>query len=617
MNPRYRSLLPSLALGIVVVACGPGTPKAPDLGPKKQLVSDEDPTRAKAGVMKNGLQPFTVDWNFEHRKTLERNVKRGPVIVRFADRSIAFLDGCSAPGRYEFSGYSPTRSFAQARNQAELEANFPLGAATLKGRLATEGSLVADLRPVGESSLDKPRVMIAELAGGDKCKGATHFITKVMHGGFLFGSGSAIEAAAKAGFMGVGVSGGGKSAANNVETDGDLKECDSADANAKQPPGRCSGVLQVFMAPIDAPVNETPVCGDGLRWTGTACAAVTTNAAATPAPSKIELPAAAAPASNPTGFACAPNDPMDCAAQCKAGNARSCAILGNHFEYGVPRLVPKDVKTAEKLYALSCSAGSLLGCTYNAALLADQKRYAPALELAKRACDGGEPAGCTTLAYQISNGWGVEKDQAKAFELNARACRQREFTACNNAGVGVYFARGTAKQDTALACKMFQQACEATGYAGCPNLALCHDTGIGAKKDTNRALELYSDSCSKGFAFGCVWGGLMVEGQDKGMAPKALAFYEKACDFDQSGTCVGTADIMTALPAVWSMDMIDRHACDGGDSRGLACYNAGLLYERGENGVPRNLPKATMLFKKACNKYDTKKACRPAGNQPK
>ena len=70
----------------------------------------------------------------------------------------------------------------------------------------------------------------------------------------------------------------------------------------------------------------------------------------------------------------------------------------------------KDVRIAEKLYDLSCRAGGLLGCAYQAALMADQKRYAPALELGKRACDGGEPAGCTTLAYQIANGWGVEQD---------------------------------------------------------------------------------------------------------------------------------------------------------------------------------------------------------------
>ena len=118
---------------VAIVACSSGAPKASDPPAKKELVGDGDATRSKADVAKNALQPFT----FEHRKALEKN------------RTLAFLDGCTPPGRYVFSGYSPGRSFAQARNQAELDANFALGAATLKTRLAAEGSLVADLRPVG------------------------------------------------------------------------------------------------------------------------------------------------------------------------------------------------------------------------------------------------------------------------------------------------------------------------------------------------------------------------------------------------------------------------------------------------------------------------------------
>src|SRR5687768_9806642 len=145
-----RALLVLSFGAVAILACSSGPPKAPDAPAKKELVGDGDATRSKADVAKNALQPFTVDWNFEHRKTLEKNVRRGPpVIVKFTDHKLAFLDGCSAPGRYVFSGYSPGRSFAQARNQAELDANFPLGAATLKTRLAAEGSLVADLRPVG------------------------------------------------------------------------------------------------------------------------------------------------------------------------------------------------------------------------------------------------------------------------------------------------------------------------------------------------------------------------------------------------------------------------------------------------------------------------------------
>jgi TPR repeat protein len=447
-----------------------------------------------------------------------------------------------------------------------------------------------------------------------------------MHGGFVFGSASAVEASAKAGFMGFGANGAVKSAGTNVESDGNLETCSKASSKAKEPPEHCAGVLQIYLAPIDTPaeakasaatpVVDKPVCPSGLRWTGTACAAVEP-AKAQPAPTKVELPSAAAPAENPKGFACDGSDAKDCIAQCKAGNARSCAVLGQLVEFGVPNLIEPDKRLAERLYDLSCKAGSHFGCALLANLWTESRRYADALALATKACDAGEPAGCTTQGYMLTRGWGAEKNEALAFELYMRACKQREFVACNNAGVSVFFAKGNAKQDPPLACQMFQRACEATSIIGCPNLALCNETGVGVAKDPKKALELYSDACQKGNPFACVWGGNMVEQQNKDAASKAVAFYERACDYTQQGYCVSTSEIMTALPGQFSLDQIDRRACDGGDTRGLACYNAGLLYERGVNGVPKDLAKATRLFKKACSQFETKKACRPAGFMPK
>lgn len=625
-------VLPVLfVLGVSAVgACSPDPPKPPDLPQKKQLVSDSDPDRVRVTMIKDESAPLTVDWNFEHRKGLETRVKRGTVIVSFTQKKLSVLSDCSAPGRYEFVGTSPGRSFAAAHNAAELEANFPFSAASLRGRLAQEGSLLADLRIVGSSNLDLPRVARGDLRGG-ACAEATHYVVEVTHGGFVFGAESAIEAAAKGGFMGIGAGGAVASSGKNLEQEGSLADCENANADAKAPPGRCAGILRIRMVPLEkadaAPdarpqvqtVATKPSCGDGLRWNGASCVSEARVVAEAP---KSEANAKVAPtpapegvsAANPKGYACSGQDPQECARQCKAGNAESCAITGTFFEAGTGG-APKDFAVAEQLYALACKAGALTGCMFQGALYLGQKRYAPALEASKKACDGGDAGGCTNLGFQLYNGLGVTKDRPRAYDLYARACKRREFVACNNAGVMVMFATGGVAADPPTACKMFENACTATSTYGCGNLGICLEHGIGRAADPNKALERYMGECEKGFAFGCVWGGLLFEqkSQDPQAVSKALKAYEAGCGFENPGYCVATNEIMTALPARYSLDMIDRRACDGGDQRGLACYNAAIVHERGAPGVPKNLSRANLLLKLACNKYDMKKACRPAG----
>ncbi|MBX3187290.1 MAG: SEL1-like repeat protein [Labilithrix sp.] len=607
---------------VVLAACSPKLPSGPELGPKRELVSDSDPDRVRVTMVKNEAAPLTVDWNFEHRKSLESRMRRGTIVVSFTAKKLAVLPECNAPGKYAFVGSSPGRGYAAAHTAAELEANFPFSAASLRGRLANEGALVADLRPVGTSNLDQPKVLRTDLQGA-ACTEATHYVVEVLHGGFVFGSSSAVEAAAKAGFMGMGASAATQSSASHVEQEGVLAECDKADASATTPPGKCAGILRIRMLPLEAVSErlETPSCGEGLRWNGVACASEARVAKAAPAPAaptRAEVPTQAASADKPDGFACDGKDLADCWQQCKAGNADSCAMTGTFFQLGAGG-AKRDMKTASSLYEVACKAGSRKGCTFLGAFYIDEKRYPDAVAASRKACDAGEPGGCTNLGFMLYNGLGVAKDRPKAYELYTRACKRREWASCNNAGVMVTFATGGVTADPPAGCRMFAQACEATNKEiGCANLALCIENGIGHPRDANKALELYVDSCNRRSAFACVWGGLLFEsrGRDKATVGKALAAYEAACDFPDPGYCVSTSEIMTALPGSYDLDMIDRRACDGGDQRGLACYNAALVYERGLGGIAKDIGKANALLKKACKQYDTKKACRPAGVLP-
>ncbi|MBS2012727.1 MAG: sel1 repeat family protein [Deltaproteobacteria bacterium] len=631
-----------LLLGVItagaLIACGPkidGDTKNGGTKDSTEMFLDQtDPARVRLSMITRETAPLTVDWSFQYRKQLEARLKRGTVLVRFTNERLEFLPECKAPGRYEYVGVTPGREFVHAYSNAELQANFPFSAVSLGGRLKKDKHLTADLRVVGLASLDKPLIKRAELEG-EPCRDATHYVVEVMHGGFAFGAANALAAAAKAGILGVGASGATENADDALSQDGVLGECDQASANATSPPGRCAGIVRIRIVPLEKPAGGQPACGDGTLWNGSACVSEA-RLGVTPAsakgktepppmvkvePNEAPVPAAPPPPSAPPetgagvkGFACDPQKgAAECWKQCKGGNADSCAWTGKFFELG--RDVPKkDIALAEKLFMVSCNARSNMGCGWLSELMVAQNRFKEAAAIATKGCDAGDAGGCMHLGYLLYRGQGVPQDRKKAYELNLRACKLREWQACNNGGVQLFFQTGGVPAEPVRACEMFKQACDATQEAGCVNLAMCTENGVGQPADLKKAVELYATQCAdKASAIACIWAGLLIE---KNKPELALKLYQNACDNTASvGTCVSTSELMSALPGKYDLDGIDRRSCEGGEQKALGCYNAALMYERGIGGTPRQLPRATMLLERAC-KGGLKKACRPAGFLP-
>lgn len=625
-----------ISLAVAVAACGPkidgGDAKNNGAKDSTEMFLDQtDPSRVRLSMITRETAPLTVDWSFQYRKQLEARLKRGTVLVRFTNEKLEFLPECKAPGKYEYVGVTPGREFVHAYSNAELQANFPFSAVSLGGRLKKDKHLTADLRVVGLASLDKPMIKRADL-DGEPCREATHYVVEVMHGGFAFGAANALAAAAKAGILGVGAQGSSENSDDAVTQDGVLGECDQASANATSPPGRCAGIIRIRIVPLEKAAGGQPTCGDGTLWNGSACVSetrlgvtpVVAKAKTEPPPMvKVEPteatppPAPASPAQKSTGeakgFACDPmKGPAECWKQCKGGNADSCAWTGKFFEVGkdVPK---KDAVLAEKLYTVACNARSTVGCGWLSELMVGQNRFREAVSIATKGCDAGDATGCMHLGYLLYRGQGVPQDRKKAYELNLRACKLREWQACNNGGVQLFFQTGGVPAEPVKACEMFKQACDATQEAGCVNLAMCTENGVGAPADLKKAVEIYATQCAdKGSPIACIWAGLLVE---KNKPELALKLYQNACDNTTSvGTCVSTSELMTALPGKYDLEGIDRRSCEGGEQKALGCYNAALVYERGI-GVPKQLPRATMLLERAC-RGGLKKACRPAGFLP-
>ncbi len=629
MSSWFRSIVVGVVVSVSVVGVGVGcsspTTRAPRAGNAARLVFDADPQAVRVQMVKQPSAPLTVDWTMQDRKALEARVhQKGAIVVRFDDRALEPLPDCRPAGSYVFTGVTHGRELIDARTTAELAANFPLTAVRLGGRFAEAEQMTADLHVVGMANLDRPQIKQSEVQNGP-CRGATHVVTEITHGGFRFGSSHDVSAGARVEVMSVGGGGGDVSSlAARLSEDGDVSACKRATWKDSEPPAQCGGVIRIRLVPIDTQEStDAARCPAGLRWTGSGCASeeLARKSAQKSAPAgdltKLDSATIAppSPSQGTPSFACDPSKPSECYTQCFAGNADSCSRLGNAFAFGTG--VEKNVELGRKLFGIACEAGSSEGCFAAGALAMEQQRLAEGLALSARACEMGNPQGCTNEAYALSHGLGGRHDPQRAFELYLRACNRREFVACNNAGVMVFFdTTGTLKRNPPLACKMFGQTCEAGQSWSCANEGICYEHGIDRPKDPEAAFKRYATACDAGAGLGCVWGALLLEAANPGNAralATALTQYEKTClsTTSNNNSCIASDAIRAALPGRYTDDLVDRHACDGGSTEGLACYNAALIHERGLLAPP-NPSRAAQLRQRACQTFNVKKACRPA-----
>ncbi|HSO37591.1 MAG TPA: hypothetical protein VLT33_33930 [Labilithrix sp.] len=264
-----------VVLGMVVAAgCmpAPAAPTAPEFDPKVVF----------RDLSKGSSRPMVVDWSPDDRGSLETHATRGPVFVRISDTGIEPLWDCSLGdgSKYEYTGVSPKRDHVDARSDAELAANFPMGFAKLRAMVKSGQSLSADVRMIGIAELNRLSIRRADLSA--QCQTATHFVKELTIGGFQFGSGATRGAGAGAGTavgnVGADVSYNGIS--NRITEEGDFKICEGADPDARSAPGRCKGILRIRLVPIDQDATQVQTtCGGGMRWDGRSCIQVEAPAA--------------------------------------------------------------------------------------------------------------------------------------------------------------------------------------------------------------------------------------------------------------------------------------------------------------------------------------------------
>jgi len=244
----------SLPMVLGVSACKTGNTA-------QKLATSTAPTLAGSteGKCKPGNEAsksLVVEWPMGERAALEGRVARGLVAVRYRNCEMELITNCSVTGAYSYVGVTPKSENVKITNADELYAKIPIGAIRLEGQLARAGELNVDMIQVGRYETDSYRFAESDLSG--RCEGATHVVTGLSVGAFVFYSGAGADIGLGVGVKGTGVEAGGGSTASKqvLNRDGDGLAC-VQDTEREGPPPGCGALLRVEVVPIDRPQPTT------------------------------------------------------------------------------------------------------------------------------------------------------------------------------------------------------------------------------------------------------------------------------------------------------------------------------------------------------------------------
>ncbi len=182
---------------------------------------------------------------------------------------------------------------------------------------------------------------------------------------------------------------------------------------------------------------------------------------------------------------------------CDLRNAEACTRAGALIVEGVGArdAAPGD---ASKLFEQACALGSGLGClrVAGAAELGGAAARGRAAAFYQRACEAGEPAGCSNfLALALSITGPVRAGSLLQEELTA--CDREDSLACWFVGDLYRDGLGIPRSLT-NAASFYQRACAAEEPLACTSLGEMYLAGQGVAKDGRRAAALFRTACQEG-----------------------------------------------------------------------------------------------------------------------
>ncbi|MCL2824709.1 MAG: hypothetical protein FWD57_12020 [Polyangiaceae bacterium] len=201
--------------------------------------------------------PLVVEWNAADRTVLERAVERGTVVVRYVGCDMEILEKCTAPGGYQYTPMSPRAETVSVRDERSLYAHFPVGAVGLEGKLKASGRLDVDMTIVGQYYSNQSKISPGTLLGN--CDLATHFVTELTVGAFVFGTGASEEVGSGLAYGGAEVGGGRTRSKEVINSDGDPASCARSTVDDDEPPEKCGAPIRVALTEIRKPLRAKAI----------------------------------------------------------------------------------------------------------------------------------------------------------------------------------------------------------------------------------------------------------------------------------------------------------------------------------------------------------------------
>jgi hypothetical protein len=229
-----QSMLCALVIGpLLVIACGGGVPA---VGASRESGQSALMEKTFAGTNKcspkNHERPFIIEWDATDMSQFEALTASDIVFVKYTGCELSIVDSCKNDSvKGSLGAYKPVDwtsgsiEKVEIKNEAELFAKLPLGAASLGARVSAGESFRMEYFVSGTRSATRPAAYKADLAKMPGCKGVTHFVYAYNLGAFALGSNKNINGEAGATLWGAGAGGNSKYASAVEKKGGLLATC--------------------------------------------------------------------------------------------------------------------------------------------------------------------------------------------------------------------------------------------------------------------------------------------------------------------------------------------------------------------------------------------------------
>ncbi len=213
-----------------------------------------DPSElAKCSVAASQDQPLVTEWPAPYKARLEAMLREGVVAVEYSGCELKIVDRCKLSGSYAWKRTTLSTDATEIRDEDELYAKLPLGAASLSGDLKTRGRLEVQTTVAGQLQLVGKAA--EDATSGAECARATHLVTALSVGAFKLAAGGEVSAGGRVG-VGAFEAGGGTAQSKSIlRSAGDPDSCASATDEA--PSAECRSPIQIFLSPIRRSVPLT------------------------------------------------------------------------------------------------------------------------------------------------------------------------------------------------------------------------------------------------------------------------------------------------------------------------------------------------------------------------